>query len=301
MEEKEKCPNCNLLIDSDMDHCPYCGFDVKKYKEEQKALKEKEVIEKPAEEKSVISHKNFWNFKSVYNDVSVNLELTYFLIVFIGLDIFAVALQSITNIINPYFLNTVTGSAMVNFVIYFSLLSAILVLSVNNLGKLFSKFKKANTYLYGISYGLLVILLTSLYSYIVSFLPTNVTSNVNESSIDSIIAVFPILSIIVFGLIGPICEEFAYRLGLFSLIRRKSRLAAYIIVSLVFGLIHFDFNSVTDSSLFLNEIINLPAYILSGLLFTYAYDKEGIETSCVAHITNNLIAIASTIFQLFLS
>ena len=39
----------------------------------------------------------------------------------------------------------------------------------------------------------------------------------------------------------------------------------------------------------INELINLPAYVIAGLILNYAYDREGIAASTYAHIFNNLI------------
>jgi membrane protease YdiL (CAAX protease family) len=106
---------------------------------------------------------------------------------------------------------------------------------------------------------------------------------------------FPALSILFFGLIGPIVEEITYRVGLFGLAKRVNRVFAYIIVPIVFGFIHFDFESIgTDR--FLNEIFNMPTYILGGLALAFLYDRFGFAASTTTHILNNLWAtIASLI------
>ena len=118
--------------------------------------------------------------------------------------------------------------------------------------------------------------------------------NQNEAAIDSTTSLFPFLSIIIFGILGPICEEFTYRVGLFSIIKRYNRILAYVITALFFGLIHFTFSPST----IVNELINLPSYMVAGLLLCYFYDYKGIGTSTVAHVANNLFAL---LMQLILS
>jgi membrane protease YdiL (CAAX protease family) len=63
---------------------------------------------------------------------------------------------------------------------------------------------------------------------------------------------------------------------------------------LVFGLIHMSFNPDT----IINELINLPSYILAGTILTIAYEKEGFAVSTYAHITNNLISFLLTIIEI---
>ena len=118
--------------------------------------------------------------------------------------------------------------------------------------------------------------------------------NANEASIDSTTSLYPFLSIVIFGIVGPICEEFTYRVGLFTFIKKYNRVAAYLITALVFGLLHFTFNIDT----IVTELINLPSYIVSGLLLCYFYDYKGFGASTIAHITNNLFAL---LMQLILS
>jgi membrane protease YdiL (CAAX protease family) len=289
MNEKKKCPNCGLLIDSDMKKCPYCGYiipDEEKEKEIQKS--EPEIIEPKISPKTTIK-KNLFAFQN-RRDVSSSKELSFFFIVLIGFNLMGLLVSYITGIFNSYFLTTTTGNAMLNFSIYLIIFGVFGLILQNDIKLIFKNIFKSRTYLYGIAYGFLIIFVNALYSMIVTKLYPGLTSNNNESSIDSIVAIFPILSTLIFGIVGPICEEIGYRVGLFSFIRKYNRVVAYILTALIFGFIHFDFFG--DMKV---EFLNLPSYIISGLLFCYVYDKEGPETSIVAHITNNLFAIIMTI------
>ncbi|MBP5694703.1 MAG: CPBP family intramembrane metalloprotease, partial [Bacilli bacterium] len=101
--------------------------------------------------------------------------------------------------------------------------------------------------------------------------------------------VYPITCLFIFGLIGPICEEITYRVGLFSLLKRKNRALAYLVTIAVFALIHFNFSN--DPATLLNEIINLPYYMFAAFAFSFAFDKFGFAASATAHISNNLISL----------
>jgi membrane protease YdiL (CAAX protease family) len=95
----------------------------------------------------------------------------------------------------------------------------------------------------------------------------------------------PYLSLLVLGLVGPFCEELAYRVGLFGLTRRVNIYLAYFVASVVFGLIHMhDFTSV-------NEWLSFPDYLVAGAVLAVTYEKFGFGASYIAHATNNVFSL----------
>ena len=152
---------------------------------------------------------------------------------------------------------------------------------------------------------------------------SNIQVNSNESGLRQMISASPwaiFLPIVVFG---PLCEELTYRVGLYGLIAKKNKWIGIVVSAIVFGILHFSFSSVyaainydsllaNQSSILkhldsagnvlyytkdqviqnlINELLNLPSYILSGLLFGFAYAHTGkISASMTAHILNNLIS-----------
>ncbi len=292
MNEKKKCPNCGLLIDSDMEKCPYCGFIIQQGNKVVSEVKEepKEVISEKPEKKR-------WIKFAERRDVNKKKEVSLFLFMVLGLQILSLAFSLVAQIINPYFLYSQNGQAMMNFSLYFVALGVCLLIINKDVINIFYKFKNARTYLYGISYGFLLILASALYNIISNFLFGNVGSNNNENTINQIVVNFPILSVIVFSFIGPICEEFGYRLGLFSFLRKYNRVIAYIVSAVIFGFIHFDFSSFGNPDALKVELINIPSYVISGLILCYVYDKEGLETSILCHVTNNFIGVMMTIIS----
>lgn len=291
MNEKKKCPNCGLLIDSDIEKCPYCGVLISECENKPNVV-ESEVIEEKKTKKATFPH-GIFTFSRV-EEVSSLKRISLFLSVILGLTIITSIFYFFSSKFNPYFLTSITGNAMLNFSAYLIIFGCCLLIINKDYKNVFSKYGKSRTYLYGIGYGFLLLLISATYSAFVRTIFPGVGENNNENSINKIIAAYPIFSLIVFAFIGPMCEEFAYRLGLFGFVRKYKRIAAYIITALIFGFIHFDFSG--DLKV---EFLNLPSYVLSGLLLCYVYDKEGIETSTVTHITNNLIAIIFTIYSVF--
>ncbi len=293
MKEKIKCPNCKLLIDDDSITCPYCGYkidedEIKSIKEEKVKVNYKKIEDEDKKEKKK-SIKDFIKFESKSQDLRYK-NIILFLVGFVALQVFATIFQFIYMFNNTYLLYT-SGIGFVNFAAYFLLFGSLILILNEDLLKLITRFKKGRTYLYGFSYGFILIVVSILINIITSSLSGSSSSNNNQNNINSITSTLPILSILVFGIIGPFCEELTYRVGLFSFLNKKSRVLAYILTPIIFGFIHFDFTS-ND---IINELINIPSYIVSGLLLSYFYDKEGVEVSFIAHATNNLVSIIITI------
>ncbi|MCF0116511.1 MAG: CPBP family intramembrane metalloprotease [Bacilli bacterium] len=152
-----------------------------------------------------------------------------------------------------------------------------------------SKYKNINTYIYGLSYGALILVLTVLYGLFSTAVSGSSESNANETMIQTLNSSYPLFIGIMTCIFAPIVEELTYRYGLFGLIAKKSRLAGYIISAIVFALLHFDFTA-TGSNL-INELWNLPSYIISGVVLCYAYESTGnLGVSTFAHFVNNFTA-----------
>ena len=188
---------------------------------------------------------------------------------------------------NSYLFVQISGYVFAAFVATF--------LIVKNWSALSKHLKKIPPYIIGIVLGFASVGLQTLYNLLLQSLGVVVSINVNEETVDSFIYVFPAISIIFFGIIGPIIEELGFRCGLFSFLTRINRVLAYIVTILIFALSHmsFDFLLNNDWAGFGNEMLNLPIYLLGGAVLTFAYDKFGPQCSALAHIVNNLFAIIS--------
>lgn len=117
------------------------------------------------------------------------------------------------------------------------------------------------------------------------------SANGNQSRINTMIASYPVVSVFLFGILGPLVEEIAYRVGLFGFLGRINKVAAYILGMLVFGLIHFDWGAFGDGQRLIIELINLPPYVGAGALLCFVYDRFGFGASFLAHAINNIIGI----------
>jgi membrane protease YdiL (CAAX protease family) len=188
---------------------------------------------------------------------------------------------------------TASGAYMASvfFPAYLILFCVLLSVLSKDLPRLSAAFKSPKTYL-GIACGVGIILLVSLYGLATASLKT--ATNANESNIETTVTASPsyaVLSIFIFGLVGPFCEEVTYRLGLFNFLKRWSLVAAYILSALIFAFIHFDWTNAGSAV----EWLSFPAYLLSGLAFALTYEYFGFGASFLAHATNNLVDLVMII------
>ena len=181
-----------------------------------------------------------------------------------------------------YKLDRENASLLVGYSVLFILLMVILG---TNIKKYIPKFADWRPYVIGLGLGLLMVGLDEYYLRFVNlFYNTGIGGN--EEGVRNIIAQHPIASVFILGLIGPMCEELTYRVGVFGLLKRWHKVPAYIIGALIFGFIHMKFNGNITT-----EFIILPTYIGAGALLALAYDLYDLPCSYTAHITNNLFVI----------
>lgn len=200
-------------------------------------------------------------------------------------------------------INSLGVLSMTNFIRYSVTLTlmAFALYVAKVLKPILNQFTKFRTYLYGVGYGFIAIFLSVSYNLLVALIFKDPGSNQNQNLVEEVIKLNPLLSLLWIPFFGPIVEELTYRLGLFESLHKFNRIVAYVVTGLFFGLIHFNLPSSGDPNynrLLLIEFVNLPSYILSGLLFNYIYEKENLGTSMVAHITNNLVSYIATIISI---
>ena len=195
------------------------------------------------------------------------------------------------------FLDSVQVNAILNFSIYaivFAILA--LILFKDNI-RVLKTFKNWVVPVSAIIGYLAILAFNYIYGIVLNVAGVSISDNANESGITSIVKAYPLLSVIIFGMVGPICEEITYRLGLYSSLRRVNKYLAFILTILIFAFIHFDFTAfnASDPTVLRNEFLNLPYYLFAAFVFCFLYEKFGFASSLSAHITNNLVSIISTI------
>lgn len=202
-----------------------------------------------------------------------------------------------------------SNSIVVNSVSYLLLLVGTIMIVWPQIRKLLSGFKNEGNWLFGLLIGVCLIAASIGYSMFVSFF-YETSGNDNQSSLEVLVGYYPVVSLVIFGFIGPIVEELVYRVGLFNLLSRTKRWIAYVATVLIFAFIHFNPVAILDVLInynpdivnaLVNELINIPQYVIAGLLLCLAYEKFGFAGSTIAHIVNNVVSILSVIITLQLS
>ena len=183
------------------------------------------------------------------------------------------------------YVTTASYSAYLNLGAYLILFIVLLIVLGRNIYKIMAKFRQKRTYL-GFLIGIGMMMITSFLSLLLSS-----KSNANQTTVESVEAYAPGVSLLIIGLIGPFCEELTYRVGLYTFLKRINWVFALIVTSLVFTFIHFDFKAVSS----INEWRNVPVYFTMALILTFTYEKMGFGASFLAHATNNFVGILITI------
>ena len=115
-------------------------------------------------------------------------------------------------------------------------------------------------------------------------------SNPNQDTVNSLTAQDRSTMMTVAVLLAPVVEEAIFRGGIFCTIRRRSRIAAYVVTVLVFGLYHIA--SYILSSGDLRMLIYVIQYIPGGVALCWSYDKSGsIWTAIFFHMSYNFVSM----------
>lgn len=279
--KSHKCRQCQNEYDITLDECPRCCYHNEDFDD---VIKQKNLFWLPYSRQIALFLIGALGFQIIGFIVSIFIS------------IYATSHFEINSEEYLAFIESTKINAILQLASYLLLFIVLVLTIVPFLKKLYNQFASVKALIKGISYGLLGLGLSSIYGLILSqFYQTD--GNANQSSIETIVNAFPLTSLLLFGFIGPFCEELTYRSGLFNFALRINKAVAYAITIVIFALIHFDFQSFSDTDLLINELLNLPSYAIGASVLCYAYDKDGLGSSTYAHITNNVFSIAVIIIQ----
>ncbi len=259
------CEKCQKGYDNHLDYCPHC--------KENNQTRDRKRFEG-------VTYYEFWR---------------QIIIFVIGAFLLSVVATIISAIFSSFDLNELKATAIINFLTYAIVFVALLLSLLPEYRPLLKSFKGYKPYVFALA-GLGAILMFNYVYLTIIGLIYPISDNANESAINSIVPMYPILSILIFGIVGPLVEEMTYRLGLFSFFKRINTILAYAITMIIFALIHFDFYSFTSGT-YINELINLPSYLAAAFVLTFLYDKFGFASSSLCHIANNMLSIMMTIIM----
>ncbi len=232
---------------------------------------------------------------SLLHDLPFTQHIIYFVIGFFGSYVFVLVASSLLQI----FMKSTDSKfdALAMFVTYLLLTIATVagLMYETPLHKTILKQFKQKQQLYdGVIFGLALIggtitinLIMNLFGLLIGIKPD---INENEQAIRKFTENLPYISGITTVLLAPICEEVAYRLGVFGGLYRRNRVLAYLAGSLVFGILHTNFNATNLAA----EFLNFPSYLFAGAFLCYAFERKGsLSTVIIAHSLNNLVSFIS--------
>lgn len=268
MFDRKKCNNCGYHYDSIAPECPKCHGPNESQPKEFKSLTVVHYI------KQILLFLIGWlGFKGIA------FGFEYFLLKVTHTPFEEQAIKE--------FLSKAQNSMIINASVYAILLITLLLIMFKDNLKLIESFKKYQAYIAGGICLVSIFVFNIVYGNILNIAGVKITDNNNEAGLVSITTVYPVASLVVFGFIGPICEELTYRVGLFSLGKRISKWVAYPVTIVVFTLIHVDFEAKNLA----NELLNIPYYAFAAFAFSFTYDKYGFAGSTTAHVLNNVISL----------
>lgn len=221
-------------------------------------------------------------------------RIALFLTGWLGFSIISIVVSFIYVLLNGQEAATSSeGTGVINFISYGILFATLMAILNVDLVRIIDVFKNWKGVLVGLGFAAAIIVVPTIYNLIVNlFYPIDISEN--EQGLRGFIVIYPVLSIFILGIVGPLCEELTYRVGLFGLLK-KWPWVAYIVSTLVFALMHFGFTTTGDAMI--QELLNLPIYLFSGAMFALAYHKFGLSASITAHIINNSFTVVLVIIN----
>ena len=224
--------------------------------------------------------------KPVQHEIALWKRIVLFLVGLAGIFVIGIFVGLLT-----FFAPEELRDPITNLVTYAVLFVSLIAIVLVDIPHYLATFKKWQSYLMGLAVGIGIIVFDMIYTTILVSCYPDYTIGGNETAVRGVIDVYPFWSVLILGIVGPICEEITYRIGLFGSLRKVNRILAYVVSTIVFALIHFRFNA---PNIYV-ELANFPAYFVSGLALAFAYDKWGFTGSMTAHIANNLYAVMASI------
>ena len=254
----KKCPNCQGYYDSTLEQCPFCHKSNELYQRQ-----------------SVLKNVFFFNPTAQVGLFLGGFAYAGMLFLEIFLSLFFVGSKN--ELLTEIIILTLTYSLM---------FCGLLAIALTTRRKSFLKrYTRPVDYAFGSAYTAALIATSIIIGVIVSNFYKG-GDNTNQATAVTLSHSYPILAGFILCVLGPICEEFTYRLGLYSLLRRVNVFLAMAVTVIVFALIHFDF-AAKDMA---GELWSLPSYLISGIILTIAYEHRGPACSMTAHIAYNTFA-----------
>ncbi len=279
--KKTKCPECGKQYDWLMDECPSCK--TKNDSDDPKKRSFSSLLPIGPVREIILFMFGLVLLSVVANIIGVIALFRQSGILFSS----GLSGDELTAALNNY-ASSAEFTLIVNDSAYIIMFAMMLLLLWKDNVRLFKSFLSYKV-LVGLGIGLGIVVLSSIWGMISNKLGAD--TNINQGAVESTILLSPVLAVLVTGIIAPFVEELTYRVGAFTFLKRINTVLAYLVVGILFGLIHIkDFSSA-------NEWLSYPSYLIAGLCLCFAYDKFGFSASFAAHAFNNLLSVILVLSQ----
>src|SRR5574344_1288320 len=213
---RKKCDNCQQSFDKDSPICINCKNDN--------------------------SHSNLKKRTITTQYIGIKFQAAHFLVGFLLLIVISIIVSAICLYIYGGIKNISSSNydyvpAVTMIVSYLIVFVVEIGLTIPNIRLFFKEFKNWRSYVVGIIVFAIFFIFDFLYSFILDKAGV-IGTNGNQEALESTIKLMPVMMGIIVCLIGPVCEELTYRVGLFGLANNFNKIVAYIVSIIVFGLIH---------------------------------------------------------------
>ncbi len=189
----------------------------------------------------------------------------------------------------PYLKVNAIAQGWGNFLGYFIALVGVAFFMRDDIVTDFNALKEKKNYLsiYIPVMAVFFVVVTYLIDFVIGFC---VPSSANQSTIEIILSNGGMLPMILATvLLAPVVEELIYRKVIFSVFKKYSIVACYIISIILFTLPHMISTNMTNFGVWLLQCV---PYASSGALLCFIYHKSdhNVYASIAAHMANNLLA-----------
>ena len=262
-KERRECPNCHKSVDAYVKRCPHCY----------ERLTDSMIPER-------------------YQNMVFLTDYKLLLIFLVGSAGMILFTLLITLAIDSIPADTNLKTNLYNLIPCLLSLSVIACILSYDIKDVFNSFKKTIYHIRPIIASLIGLAIIVGFSYgyqgIFALCGHPITDSGNQTNVINMCRSWPALAFFYVVMFGPLLEELTYRLGLFTVLRKRNRILAYVVTVFVFAFMHIILNVFSVN--WLNELINLPLYIVPAFVLTALYENEGIASSTYTHLLNNLIS-----------
>lgn len=264
MKKFHKCPNCENEYDAFLSECPTCSTRNNTFPIDRKFYR---MI-----------------FLSDYK------EIVLFVAAFVGVYLF----YFLMNLGLMHFpMGEVLKSATNYFVTYALVFGIMLCIIWKDWKIIIRRARSVRSIVAGAIGCLAITAFIVAYIAILTVTKSGFDYNVNQTILGNVIRNYPAMGFFILVIFSTTAEDFGYRLGLFTFLRKRNRWLAYLVCAAIYAIIHFQFLNAN----LVNEAMNIPLYFVPAIMLSILYEYEGFSASVYASVLAKIIIFVYVFFS----